>query len=62
MDRYGAGLPFGMEAKSGAMAAAPDWDDAVARAAGPKALEAVAAASMRCGGCGAKVVSFLNLS
>ena len=56
MGCYGADLPFGEAAKS---MAAPDQDDAVARTAGPEALEAVAAAAMRCGGCGAKVAAVL---
>jgi hypothetical protein len=53
MARYGEGLPFG--ARGSMQSAAPNQADAVARAAGPEALEAVAASATRCGGCGAKV-------
>lgn len=63
MDKYGAELPFekmAMAAAQGAMggagggAAAADGG-AVYAAAGPGALALLAAAKMRCGGCGAKV-------
>ena len=51
MALYSSELPEAMEATARDAAAVPE----AARAAGPDALDALAHASMRCGGCGAKV-------
>lgn len=52
MAKYGNDLDFGMGDSPGRSA---PKEDAVAAAAGPEAMQALTAAKMRCGGCGAKV-------
>lgn len=57
MAKYGEDLDFSSMPAHGSKkeAAKEAAQHAVAAAAGPAAVEALSAASMRCGGCGAKV-------
>ncbi|CAL8466157.1 g5693 [Coccomyxa elongata] len=55
MAKYGEDLDF--DSMPGSMGSAGTKVDAVAAAAGPSAIQALTAAKMRCGGCGAKVGS-----
>lgn len=64
MSMYSTGLDAmadKMKTTSSSRASSKAEEQGVAAAAGPEALAAVAAAKMRCGGCGGKVCALLHL-